>query len=421
MPYRRKKNGRRIRTWYMDLKLPGYGRFGPFSTKTSRRETAEGIEAMIVSLNDRGRRDLLDLLTGGRMALMDAYMKQLEEGERGLEKLATEVGRAADDPPLIQAVETFLAAANDPRYRSTFNWLLRKAPKDARLSWLADPHTIQALLDERLASGIRPGTVGRDKAAISAFLGHHLGEAKRREILYRRVRVKNRDNGRVRWLSREEIDRLREASGDWSILWCLLLATGIRRGEAITLRVEDLDFETGQVRVWGTKSEAAKRVVPLEGETVCLLRGWIAANDLGLHDHLFPGLERNKGFNVWRAWRQCCDVAGVREVTVHDLRHTFAVHAVKAGMPLPELQRRLGHTKVKETWRYASFVPPTTSEQFRATLDRMGLGPARHPSVTQARRLAVQGLQSHQPCHHHARPTRASRKIQSQPPPASTR
>jgi hypothetical protein len=42
-------------------------------------------------------------------------------------------------------------------------------------------------------------------------------------------------------------------------------------------------------------------------------------------------------------------------------------------MPLPELQRRLGHSKMKETWRYASFAPPANSEHINIALDRMGL------------------------------------------------
>ena len=101
------------------------------------------------------------------------------------------------------------------------------------------------------------------------------------------------------------------------------------------------------------------------GLTVC---GWIAANNLDRHDLLFPKLRRNRGWYVWRAWRDCCEKAEVHGATIHDLRHTFAVHAVKCGMPLPELQRRLGHSKMKETWRYASFVPPATSEHISAAL-----------------------------------------------------
>ena len=279
-----------------------------------------------------------------------------------------------------------MLVANDSRYRSTFNWIEKKAPSGARLSWLANSEKIQELLKGRLDAGLKPATALRDRAAISALLGHHLGEATRREILHKRVKIKHADNGRLRWLAKEEIARLRKFSEDWWTVWCLLLSTGIRRGELVQQRVEDVDFEAGQLRVWGTKSEAAKRVVPLSGEIVALLRGQIAEHDLGRHDLLFPGLGRNRGWYVWRAWRDCCVHAGIEGATVHDLRHTFAVHAVKSGMPLPELQRRLGHSRMRETWRYASFVPPANSEHINLALGRMGLS-ARVPTDLPTHRM----------------------------------
>lgn len=365
MPYRRN------RVWYIDRWLPGLGRFGPLSTRSTRKSTAEAMEAMVVALSDRARHDVLKMIAGGLLGLPETYAAYVE-GQLG--KLLEPSAATEDNLPLIEAIESFLEVAHDPRYRSTFNWITEMAPADAPISWLANSETIQRLLNQRLLAGLKPATVARDKAAISAFLGYSVGEARRREILHRRVQVKQPNKGRIRWLTRDEIDRLRDISGDWWTLWCLLLSTGIRRGEALTAKVEDVDFEANQFRIWGTKSEAAERVVPLEGEIVPLLRGWIAANDLKRHDLLFPELGRNRGWYVWRAWRNCCEQAAIDAATVHDLRHSFAVHAVKSGMPLPELQLRLGHSRMQETWRYASFSPPASSEHVRLALGRMGLG-----------------------------------------------
>ena len=359
---------RRNSIYYIDKRLPGFGRFGPISTRTKRQQTADGIESMVTRLADKGRLDVLKLFSNGALPLADAYVAYSEGHFDALVKERD----TSNNPPLRDAIESFMLVSKDPRYQSTFNWILRKAPKGARLSWLADSEDVQILLNGRLDDGCKPATVARDKAAISALLGHHLGEAQRREILHR-VGVKQPNNGRLRWLSKEEIDRLRERSGDWWVVWCVLLSFGIRRREMIQLRVEDIDFDAGQVRIWGTKSESAKRVLPLGGEVVALLRGWIAANGLERSDLLFPTLGRSRGWYVWRAWRDCCEKAGIEGATVHDLRHTFAVHAVKTGTPLPELQRRLGHSRMKETWRYASYVPPARSEHATQALERMGL------------------------------------------------
>jgi integrase len=52
-------------------------------------------------------------------------------------------------------------------------------------------------------------------------------------------------------------------------------------------------------------------------------------------------------------WRQIRAAAGLDDVRLHDLRHSFASHAVRDGVPLPVVARLLGHANVKMTLRYA--------------------------------------------------------------------
>ena len=52
-----------------------------------------------------------------------------------------------------------------------------------------------------------------------------------------------------------------------------------------------------------------------------------------------------------------CAAAGLHDVRVHDLRHTFGVHWVQAGLPLPRLQKILGHATPAMTLRYARHAP----------------------------------------------------------------
>lgn len=366
---------KRGRTYYVDVKPPGYSHRIALSTRATAKATALQMEATLRGLATDGRHDLLDRLRAGDFGLPDLHAAKANG------KLAD---LASNDPPLSDAVQAFTATTDDRRYHATLAGVLEAAPRGARLSWL-DTDTLRTLLRNRLDNGIELGTVHRDRAAISCLLRHHYGEAKRREIMAG-LKLKSVRDGRIRWLSRDEIGRLRDISGDWWLVWALLLSTGIRRGELLGLRVEDFDGETSQLRVWGTKSKASERVVPLSGEIVALLRGWIAANELGQADPLFP--EVNK-WAVDRAWRACCSVAGITGCRLHDLRHTFAVHAVKSAMLLPELQRRLDHARMDMTWRYASFAPLATSEHLNAALDRMGLsGSNTAPNTTE--KMAVQ-------------------------------
>ena len=74
-----------------------------------------------------------------------------------------------------------------------------------------------------------------------------------------------------------------------------------------------------------------------------------------------------------RAWEDIRDKTGLSDVRFHDLRHTYAVHMAKAGMPIVELQQRLGHANITMTQRYAVYAPPTASTHYNSALERMGI------------------------------------------------
>jgi hypothetical protein len=67
----------------------------------------------------------------------------------------------------------------------------------------------------------------------------------------------------------------------------------------------------------------------------------------------------------------------------HSLRHTYAVHLAKSGLPLKELQVRLGHASLEITARYAAYAPPMSSPYTQIALDRMGLGGAKFQHSSQ--------------------------------------
>lgn len=72
-----------------------------------------------------------------------------------------------------------------------------------------------------------------------------------------------------------------------------------------------------------------------------------------------------------------CRKIGVTDYTIHDHRHTSAVHLARAGMPLPVLQHRLGHRTLEMTMRYASFHPDYHSAAPYLTRTRDALAPLR--------------------------------------------
>jgi integrase len=166
---------------------------------------------------------------------------------------------------------------------------------------------------------------------------------------------RNPEAGRERFLTPEEIARLLavlEAQGDLAAK-CLefLLLTGCRRGEALGATWDQFDLSAG---VWTkppslTKSGKRHRV-PLSPEAIALLAGLpTRATAAGP----FVGLP------VWqltRRWFAIRKEAGLADVRLHDLRHSFASLLASSGLSLPVIGALLGHSQASTTQRYAHLL-----------------------------------------------------------------
>jgi integrase len=85
---------------------------------------------------------------------------------------------------------------------------------------------------------------------------------------------------------------------------------------------------------------------------------------LAVHRVMYPGGPADPVFahpftygRAQRVFNRGCTDAELHDVRVHDLRHTFAVHAIQSGLPLPRLQKLLGHSTPAMTMRYARHAP----------------------------------------------------------------
>jgi integrase len=155
--------------------------------------------------------------------------------------------------------------------------------------------------------------------------------------------------------------------------------TGARAGEQIAVEWGDIDWHNHQVvfrrsetrgEVGPTKSQR-ERKVPLTAALEMALRQIrhlrgkrVFCNGEGTPLTLDQLHER-----LWGAQRR----AGLRRIRWHDLRHTFASQAVMAGVPLPQIQKWLGHSTVTMTMRYAHLAPGAGAEWIKA-LDDTGTG-----------------------------------------------
>jgi len=177
----------------------------------------------------------------------------------------------------------------------------------------------------------------------------------------------------TRFLSREEVARVYEAldshggrgSGrQQAAIIRLLLLTGCRKSEIVRLRWTEVDG--GVLRLDDGKT--GPRTVFLSKAA----RNIIARQPTSESPYVFPSLAdgsrpRSGELSLWRKIRR---KAGIEDVRLHDLRHTFASHAVMHRVPLPVLSHLLGHSGYRMTLRYTHIGDPEAAE----AAERIGAG-----------------------------------------------
>ncbi len=189
-------------------------------------------------------------------------------------------------------------------------------------------------------------------------------------------------------------------------IWMVALATGMRRGELLGLRWQDVDFERGVLAIRQTvgvlkgsseirppKSKSSRREVPVQLQVLRALRDHHAAQDelrlfLGerwhAHDLVFPAGNGNpiNPNNLKRDFQRWVKLAEVPEIRIHDLRHSHVTIAIREGGNIKAVSKRVGHANISITLSTYAHVLP---EQHIEVADKVGAvlfgGGAEEPDV----------------------------------------
>lgn len=140
------------------------------------------------------------------------------------------------------------------------------------------------------------------------------------------------------------------------LVMLMMLDTGCRVSEALTLRVADVDFDNLLVKLDGKGRK--QRLVPFSSELRKSLYRHITESQLVPHDLVFAtctGMLWNRR-NVLRGVKRTCRSMGFEPParTVHAFRHTFAVNYLRRGGSVFHLQKTLGHTTLEMSRRYSN-------------------------------------------------------------------
>ncbi len=212
--------------------------------------------------------------------------------------------------------------------------------------------------------GLAPATIRRQISALRTYFRFLVGEGRAARDPSERLETPKQWRTLPAVLSVAEVEKLLEPASEEPLAMrdrALLefgYATGARVSEIVSVKISDLVYEEGLVRVFGKGSK--ERVVPI---------GRRALGAVALYAReVRPSLDRGKGRGVlflnargtplsrvgaWGIIKQAAKRAGLtKRVTPHTLRHTFATHLLEGGADLRAVQEMLGHADLSTTQLY---------------------------------------------------------------------
>jgi len=236
-------------------------------------------------------------------------------------------------------------------------------------------HVVQMVKD-RLALGAAPGTANRQLILLRYIYncaikweipGVTVNPTKGIPLL-------EENNKKERYLSVEETQRLynavlRSENTMLKYIIPMLILTGARKREVLDAKWQDFDLEQKRWRIPMTKS-GKPRYVPLSEGALGIL---ITVPRIQDCDYVFANPDTAKPYvSVFHSWDTARTRAGLSDVRIHDLRHSFASLLVNSGRTLYEVQNILGHADVKTTQRYAHLSPDTLLDATNSVSRKLG-------------------------------------------------
>lgn len=348
MPYRKQGAGN-----YFTRVITRDGRRPVKSTGTSLLTVARAMEAWLRDvLTRRDMAGVLDAIADDRITLAKAYALGESDAARFL-TLEAETARDTDLTPLLTEWEraklkSARGAVSAAKYVRQIRVLFPMQP------WRRSTLTVPRIAKALDALPCTDPTRNRYKAALSGFCTWLVRRGELPSNPVQQLKAYPENAGRTTWYHADVTARILNALPmPFRALESLMAATGMDWSDCTRLRVEDVNLSAGTVRCRGSKTEWRNREVRWTTPTATV----------ALEDAMRGKLPQALVFEIGhrealKAHHAATMAARATASTLHDWRHTYAVNALKRGLPATVVAHQLGHQNAHLVWsRYGRFVP----------------------------------------------------------------
>ena len=210
------------------------------------------------------------------------------------------------------------------------------------------PWLIEKYKSERKQK-VKPSTVNRELDTLRHMLNMGVTWKMIEENPYKGIKHFKVNNSNLRILSHSEFNNLYEtASSELRPILLTAYTTGMRLGEILNLKWENVDFKDEYILVRDSKNYESRTISihPTLKDILSLLRTTSES------EFVFEGRK-----TVKRAWQKALKLSGITHCRFHDLRHTFASNLVMQGVDIVTVAELMGHKDLSMTKRYSHPSP----------------------------------------------------------------
>jgi len=221
------------------------------------------------------------------------------------------------------------------------------------------PFLIEKYKATRKAQDANIVTINHELACLRHMFTMALKWGKAEKNPGREVKLFKETQNKTRILSADEENRLLSyvrASIKAKHLEAIIITalnTGMRKGEILNLKWENVDFKNGYITVIETKNNE-NRNIPMNRQLTAILKNVKDKKQPGEYVFSIKGKPFGK---VDRAWWKALKESGIENFRFHDMRHTFGSRLGMAGVDIKTIQELMGHKDITMTMRYSHPTP----------------------------------------------------------------